>query len=194
MKPNLELLSSGNSFFTCVGKKNIGAGIELWQGYFQSLRPSQNKMYTNIDVSTGVIYKPTDLLSACIEFLQLRSPTELGQISQQYRDHLGNFFRGLRVRTTYPPERHYVIEGIARTSPRTHMFLKKDGTSTTVENYFRELNVTLKYPLLPCVDVSGINFDLHVLIPLTDGKGPHDSLGALCDSSRAIHATSTSRE
>ncbi|KAK0460769.1 hypothetical protein IW261DRAFT_1577467 [Armillaria novae-zelandiae] len=44
-------------------------GLEAWQGYFQSVRPALNRLLVNIDISTGVMFKPGPLIETCLEFI-----------------------------------------------------------------------------------------------------------------------------
>ena len=68
MDPNLKYPFNVRSFFTEQGKKAIGSGLELWRGYFQSVRPAPGRMLINIDISTGTMYKPGQLIDLCLEF------------------------------------------------------------------------------------------------------------------------------
>jgi len=154
MQPNLNYPFNTRSFFTPGGKKDINAGLELWQGYFQSLRPSQNRMYVNIDISTGVMYKPMKLIGLCLEFFRRNNPQDLGKMPDADRVRLQRFIANVRVETKYGKrDRVHVIKKISRESARTYRFNTSDGNSTTVENYFKTLGITLQYPLLPCVEV-----------------------------------------
>ncbi len=149
------------SFFTPTGKKDIKAGLELWQGYFQSLRPSQNKMYINIDISTGVMYKPMRLIGLCLEFLRKNNPVELGNMTDRERLQLQRFITNLRVETSYGPrKRTHAVKKISRDSARSYMFDREEGSPTSVERYFKSLNINLQYPLLPCIEVSLIGFNI----------------------------------
>jgi eukaryotic translation initiation factor 2C len=153
MEPNLKYPFNTRSFFTSKNKKDIKAGLELWQGYFQSLRPSQDKMYVNIDISTGVMYKPIKLVSLCLEFFRRDNPGDLANIPDRERVRLQRFISNVRVETTYGRKRVLVIKKLSRESARTLMFSTRDGTSMSVETYFKSLNVALRYPLLPCIEV-----------------------------------------
>ncbi|KAJ6597530.1 argonaute-like protein [Mycena vulgaris] len=62
MEPSQALPFKGRSFFTSDGSRQIGGGLVLWRGYFQSLRPALNRMLINVDISTGVMYQPGPLM------------------------------------------------------------------------------------------------------------------------------------
>ncbi|CAE6444858.1 unnamed protein product, partial [Rhizoctonia solani] len=53
MDPILRYPFNARSFFTDKEVRPIGGGIELWRGYFQSVRPGLASMLINIDISTG---------------------------------------------------------------------------------------------------------------------------------------------
>lgn len=153
MEPNLKYPFNTRSFFTNSKKKDINAGLELWQGYFQSLRPSQNKLYVNIDISTGVMYKAINLVNLCLEFFRRNNPGDLSNIPDRDRVRLQRFISNVRIETNYGRKRIHVIKKLSRDSARTLMFSTREGTSMSVETYFKSLNVPLRFPLLPCVEV-----------------------------------------
>lgn len=154
MQPNLEYPFNVRSFFTPEGKKDIRGGLELWQGYFQSLRPSQGIMYVNVDISTGVMYKAMPLIGLCLEFLRKNNPRDLVRLNDRDRLSLQRFIANVRVETTYGnKKRVHVIKKISRESPSTYMF-DLNGTPTSVQKYFHNLNITLQYPMAPCIEVS----------------------------------------
>ncbi|KAG8692899.1 hypothetical protein FRC09_010881, partial [Ceratobasidium sp. 395] len=52
MEPIMRYPHNSRSFFTDKETWAIGGGIELWRGYFQSVRPGLHSMLMNIDIST----------------------------------------------------------------------------------------------------------------------------------------------
>jgi len=154
MQPNLLYPFNVRSFFTPTGKKDIKGGLELWQGYFQSLRPSQNTMYVNIDISTGVMYKAMPLIGLCLEFLGRNNPQDLANLRDRDRLSLQRFIANVRVETAYGGrKRIHVIKKVSRDSASAYMF-DLNGVSTSVQQYFRNLGVQLRHPSAPCIDVS----------------------------------------
>ncbi|SJL13318.1 uncharacterized protein ARMOST_16758 [Armillaria ostoyae] len=61
MEPSLNHPFNIRSFFTSSEMANVGLGVELWRGYFQSVRPTIGSMFINIDISTGAMYMPGKL-------------------------------------------------------------------------------------------------------------------------------------
>ena len=153
MGPNLKYPFNTRSFFTPSGKKDINAGLELWQGDFQSLRPSQNKLYVNIDISTGVMYKAIKLVDLCLEFFRRNNPVDLANIPDRERVRLQRFITGVRVETSYARKRIHVIKKLSRQSAHALTFTTRDGVTMSVEAYFQSLNIRLRFPNLPCIEV-----------------------------------------
>lgn len=166
MEPNLRFPFNSRSFFTEDGRTRIGAGIELWRGYFQSIRPSQAKMYLNVDVATGMMFKEGPLIQLCLEYLKLpgnetkrltpqRRPND-GGLSDRDRLSLQRFVTNLRVSTSYGGHtKALTIKKLTREGANASMFTKREGgPSISVANYFRnELNRPLKFPDLICIEV-----------------------------------------
>ncbi|RDB20713.1 Protein argonaute-2 [Hypsizygus marmoreus] len=166
MAPIMNINYSYNvrSFFTTAGKQNLGRGLELWRGYFQSVRPTLNRILVNVDISTGLMYKPGPLIPLCLEFLQHR-PNEafrLAQMEERDRIRLGHFLAGLRVRIGSPAG---YVRSIRKLTPETAQnlqFTLRDGHVTTVAQYFQaHVNTTLRFPNVVCVQLGE-----HAWIPL----------------------------
>ncbi|KAF9527970.1 argonaute-like protein [Crepidotus variabilis] len=190
MDPNLKYPFNTRSFFTEKGKKDIKAGLELWQGYFQSLRPSQNMLYVNIDISTGVMYKAGRLPELCLEYLRKPDVRYLGSIVDRERIRLQKFYTNVRFETKYARRQVLSIKKISKDSARSFVFTLRDGTSTTVENYFRTThNVTLQFPTFPCVEVGSgalIPLELCHILPgqLCRRQFPEDKTSEMVDFAR----------
>jgi len=114
------------SFFTPHETRDIGAGIVLWRGYFQSVRPAVGRMLVNVDISTGAMHKPGNVLDICLELLGLQrrdvSAMHAGNLNPRDALKLTRFFTGVRV-----------ISNIDRTKPpRTiRRIMVKENASTT---------------------------------------------------------------
>jgi len=194
MGPNLKYPFNTRSFFTPSGKKDINAGLELWQGYFQSLRPSQNKLYVNIDISTGVMYKAMKLVDICLEFFRRNNPGDLATIPDRERIRLQRFITNVRVETTYARKRVHVIKKLSPKSAHSLMFTTRDGVTMSVETYFQSLNIRLKFPNLPCIEVYEPSIDLIQKANYSPGRPrSHDSHRTMHCPSRTAYAKAISR-
>lgn len=73
----------------------------------------------------------------------------------QNQEKIKKFLVGLKVHYVIPnipsSKRTQVVRGFAE-CPRINVFSRDDGTSSTIENYFRrEKNYIIRYPTLPCL-------------------------------------------
>ncbi|KIJ56900.1 hypothetical protein M422DRAFT_23034 [Sphaerobolus stellatus SS14] len=146
------------SFFTDREQKDIGGGLILWRGYFQSIRPGGNRMWINIDISTGTMYKDLNLIAMCLEHLNIRDPRQLtaqGGFTDRDRMKLQRFLAGVRVATLHTNTGGArAIKKITLHGASGLTFQTREGGSMTVQAYFENTyRKRLQYPQLPCVEV-----------------------------------------
>ena len=160
MGPSQTWPSRGRSFFTDRETRDVGGGIILWRGYFQSVRPAIDRMLVNIDISTGVMYKPGTLINLALEFLgKPGEPNALARrwLPERERMRLQQFISGLKVTTPHNehnPGRLRLVKKLTRESAQERSFEVADGQSITVAQYFQErLNRPLRFPDVICVEV-----------------------------------------
>lgn len=147
------------SFFTDRETVNIGSGIVLWRGYFQSVRPGQGRMYMNIDISTGAMYRPGTLIELMLDFLG--RPTNQPLIlapSKGFpaREHqrVQRFLQGAKIKTRGSNSLR-TIKKLSSAGANNLRFTLQSGQTLTVAAYFQQTyNQPLAYPDLPCVEVS----------------------------------------
>lgn len=162
MEPTMKYPFNVRSFFTDRETKDIGSGIVLWRGYFQSVRPAVGRLLVNVDISTGTMYKAGPLIDLCLDFLgrpgqpQLLSPQK--GMPDRERIRLQRFIAGVRITTTYTGERvrktPRVVKKLSSAGANNLSFTMRDGKTMTVAQYFRELlNRPLRFPDNICVEV-----------------------------------------
>lgn len=166
MEPNMNYPFNVRSFFTDRETKNIGSGIHLWRGYFQSIRPGVNQMFINIDISTATMYQSGSLLRVCLEYLKKDHPMQLFRKNLPEREliRLQRFVAGMRIVTNYPvggpasggkaDNMPRVIKRLSRLSAREEVFSLREGGQMSVADYFRQtMNRPLNFPDVICVEV-----------------------------------------
>ena len=151
------------SFFTDKETKDIGSGLVLWRGYFQSIRPAVGCMLINVDISTGVMYKAGTLLNLCKEFIGHRDPNALAPrrgFPDRERVKLQRFLTGIRVFTRNPntgqmdKSRARVVKRLSSAGASDLTFSLRDGGQMTVAQYFaRTYKRALQFPDVVCVEV-----------------------------------------
>ncbi|KAJ4494682.1 argonaute-like protein [Lentinula edodes] len=159
MEPSQKYPFNVRSFFTDQEKKDIGSGLELWRGYFQSVRPALKKMHIIIDTSTATMYKAGRLINLCLDFFN-KSDAKMLAPSNGFPDRerlrLQRFVAGIRVLTPTPDGRKIarVVKKLSSAGASALSFKLKEGGTMTVAEYFRNvLNRALQYPNLICVEI-----------------------------------------
>lgn len=122
MEPSLKYPFNVRSFFTNRETKDIGGGIELWRGYFQSVRPAVGQMLINVDISTGTMYKPGPLIKLCLDFFGKDNAAILAPsrgLPERERIRLQRFLTGIRVITKQPGQNTRRSPRVVRKVPCT---------------------------------------------------------------------------
>lgn len=160
MEPSLKYPFNVRSFFTDREKKDIGSGIVLWRGYFQSVRPAIGRMLINVDISTGAMYKPGPLLNVAMEFMGMAHPSHLDPRNLRDRIRLQRFLSGVRIVVEIPGQRQTgrrpprVVKRISANSADEMTFVNREGQTLSVADYFKRAhNYQLRFPKLPCIEV-----------------------------------------
>ncbi|EIW61996.1 argonaute-like protein [Trametes versicolor FP-101664 SS1] len=160
MEPSLKYPFNVRSFFTDREKKDIGSGIVLWRGYFQSVRPAIGRMLINVDISTGAMYKPGPLLNVAMEFMGMPHPSHLDPRNLRDRIRLQRFLSGVRIVVEIPGQRQTgrrpprVVKRISANSADEMTFVNREGQTLSVADYFKRAhNYQLRFPKLPCIEV-----------------------------------------
>ncbi|KAG6869248.1 hypothetical protein C0993_000001 [Termitomyces sp. T159_Od127] len=177
MEPTMTYPFNVRSFFTDRETKDIGLGLQLWRGYFQSVRPASGRMLINVDISTGTMYKAGPLLSLCLEFFNKNDPNVLAPnrgFPDRERLRLQRFISGIRVLT-----KHSGVDGTIQQTPRVIKklssaganaltFTMREGGSMSVAQYFlKTQNQKLRFPDVICVElIWTIQVGSGALIPL----------------------------
>ncbi len=161
MEPNLRFPFNVRSFFTPEGARPIGGGIELWRGFFQSIRPGPSRLFLNLDIATCMMFRTGSLIDLCLDFFdrqdlmrgnfaQFLSPNGL---SERERIRLQKFLLNLKVTvsaTTKDRKR-----SISRISDRGASAIHFDyqGQNVTVARYFQLQGHQVRFPQMFCVEV-----------------------------------------
>lgn len=140
--------------------KDIGRGLQLWRGYFQSVRPSIGRLLVNVDISTAMFYKAGPLISFCLEYLG-RNQDQANFLSPSHgfpdreRRNLQNFIMHMKVTTEEPGRgvRTFTVQGLSAGGANQETFTLRDGKMSTVAAYFAQSNRRLRFPNLICVKV-----------------------------------------
>ena len=161
MAPYQRYPHNARSFFTDTIRRDIGGGIVLWRGFFQSVRPAIGRIIINVDTATGVMYKPGRLMDLALEFLgRSGQPNALSPrhgLPPRKRSDLQRFLSGIKITTAHSPHhrgRTRLVKQLTRVGARDLSFDVGEGQTMTVAEFFRtRYNRTLLYPDVICVEV-----------------------------------------
>ena len=165
MEPKLICPFNARSFFTELETSDIGGGIVLWRGYFQSVRPAVGRIMINFDMSTGAMYMPRPLIDLALAVLD--RPGNLNALAPRQglpdmeRIRLQRFITpGLKITTSYDQRdprqapRPRGVKKLSKEGARDLTFELTGGQTTTVAAYFRrKLHRPLRFPDVICVEV-----------------------------------------
>ncbi|KAJ1305975.1 hypothetical protein OPQ81_010690 [Rhizoctonia solani] len=172
MDPISRYPFNARSFFTDKEVRPIGGGIELWRGYFQSVRPGLASMLINIDISTGAMYAPGPMIGVFQQILVNNSPNSLvpGQgLSDRDRLKLQRFLTGVRFITKHRErngqvsKKPKVLKKISSQGANSLMFTNSEGNGMSVAQYFQTLGTNLLFPNYVCIETaSGAAYPIEV--------------------------------
>ena len=112
----------------------IMGGIEMWRGYFSSLRPAPGKLIVNVDstamafVQTGDLVKlrgvscPDLTCQVCCAFANMSDPARLAQLTDRLRLQLARFLRNVKVKVMVGASRDPATRKIIEYSPCVGIF------------------------------------------------------------------------
>ncbi|KEP46972.1 argonaute protein [Rhizoctonia solani 123E] len=174
MKPKMSLPFNARHFFTDREVWPLGGGIELWRGYFQSIRPGVRSLLLNIDTSTGAMYAPGPMVNICHQILSnsnVRALLPGGGLSDRDRLKLQRFLlhvrflvlSQIRVHQGRGGRKPKVLQGITAQGASSIRFTNQHGSEMTVSEYFLTLGITLSHPEWVCVKtVSGVMYPIEL--------------------------------
>ncbi|KAG2198826.1 hypothetical protein INT47_000742 [Mucor saturninus] len=147
----------GRSFFTPADARPLPNGAEVWQGYYQSARPTIGKMMINIDVSATAFYSSGPLPEIVAKILGRRSIDELRRgIPDRELSKLEKVLKALRIQVVHRGDKKlkYKVTKLTPSAADRTSFKDEAGNEMTVADYFmKQYNKRLNYPFLPCIVV-----------------------------------------
>ncbi|PBK85499.1 argonaute-like protein [Armillaria gallica] len=160
MEPSLNHPFRVRSFYNDKIKAPLAnSGLEAWQGYFQSVRPTLNRLLVNIDISTGVMFKPGSLIETCLEFITGNRREDANRwlraksMSMKERRDLQTFLFGVKVeaQTAAGGNKLVTIHKLTERDTASTVFTPTGGAQTNVAQYYARANQRLRYPNIICM-------------------------------------------
>jgi eukaryotic translation initiation factor 2C len=152
---HMQLITLRRIFCTNQGSQPLGGGVEAWQGYSQSIRPTPRRMMINIDFHATAFYESGSLIQIVLKILNIRSIEDFKIISDAECLKLEKRLKNLKIYATHRGEdasnRRLRISKLTNTSASNTTF-EVNGQQLDIATYFqRTYNIRLQYPFLPCI-------------------------------------------
>jgi eukaryotic translation initiation factor 2C len=177
-EPSRDHISRGGSFFVPTNPHKISGGLEIWDGYYQSVRPIAGAIALNMDIANSAFFQGGQLAELIVGFLGARSVNDLRRgIDPQDIARINRFVKGIKVRVSHrgTMRRKYRVSRLTLKPASQCVFTLseegKDEKQISVVDYFKDkYNIPLSLPFLPCVLVQRDNFLPIELCSVVEGQ------------------------
>jgi eukaryotic translation initiation factor 2C len=134
--------SGSSSIYDKSKKKKIFGGIELWSGWFSTVRPGQGSLFVNVNPTYTTFYQPLKLDEFLIQYLNTRNRTLPNTFEFQQQKKINEILGGLLVRPLHL-KNVQVERRIKSLLPATKVAQFKykpnaDSEEIPLEKYFRD--------------------------------------------------------
>lgn len=152
------------SFYMDTRTKPISGGAEVWEGYFQALRPSLGRLLLNCDTAATAFYQPMNLAKFALEVIRPRG--EISSLSQRDVSMLEHELRYVAIKTTHrgAVKRKYKIIGVTSGGADQITFDSPEGKVSVASYLSTRYKLRLRYPQFPCVQVAPV--EKKIFLPL----------------------------
>jgi len=160
-RPSMIYPSFGRSFFLPGQAHRISGGLDIFSGYFQSARPTQQFMTLNIDVAATCFYREGPLLNLIQDVIG-RDLRPNDNIQPRDLQLLKKYFRHVECVIKQRGETVQAIKIKSFTDrPPSKITFDHKGNEIDVLTYFtREKRMRVEFPNLPCVQSTRGNYYL----------------------------------
>ncbi|KAJ7090261.1 argonaute-like protein [Mycena belliarum] len=168
---NLKYPNNTRAYFTPDGKRQIpGMAVELWRGFFQSVRPSIGRMLVNVDMTVAAMYLSGPLIDVAMAVLNVRDARKLALHNDRSEDFkkLEKYLKKRLITVQTNPRSVKTIRGLVPGPVGRYEFHRSgSGPVTTIGIYYEETyRITLRFPDMIGVLTSGKSAPFPVVIPL----------------------------
>ncbi|KAG0020067.1 Eukaryotic translation initiation factor 2C [Podila clonocystis] len=175
-KPAMLYATIGRSFYTADGSQTLAGYLEVWQGFYQSVRPATGKLMINVDTTATAFFQGIPLLEMVMKILDLRSPDEFRRPAPPLNwVKVERAIKQLRISVTHRERtaRSFKITGLTEKSALEETFTCQIHAATPeaspkeevidIATYFKNAyNRVLSFPMLRCVRVGKVALPMEV--------------------------------
>ncbi|GAB2280238.1 Protein argonaute 7 [Dionaea muscipula] len=160
--PTEKCIQVGRSLYSSSmeGSREIGGGAIGLRGFFQSLRPTQQGLALNVDLSVTAFHESIGVISYLqkrIEFLHdLPRRKTRSLASGGERREVEKALKNVRVFVCHRDTvQRYRVHGLTEDATEYLWFKDRDGTRLRLVNYFKDhYKYDIQFRNLPCLQVS----------------------------------------
>ncbi|OJA17789.1 hypothetical protein AZE42_06589 [Rhizopogon vesiculosus] len=160
--PNLKYPNNGRAYFTDVGSRDLRGGLELFRGFFQSVRPVIGKVVVNVDISSSAMYKPGPFLDLALEVIGIRGNARALNFRKHSKEWniLSQFFKNVMIDIKLPTKKTITkkIVGLVEAAGRFEFKKEQEDGSflptTVAEHYHKTYNIRLLFPDIIGIELS----------------------------------------
>ncbi|KAJ3687816.1 hypothetical protein LUZ61_016980 [Rhynchospora tenuis] len=153
-----DIVQMGRSFFSdSFLRVNLGGGLEMWGGFYQTLHPTQMGLSLNLDATAKAFYQSRFVLGYVSSLTGRDLDNEV--LTSADIEKVRRNLKGVKVVVTHQGNIHrkYRISGLTAQATRNLTFscnVRGTIARTRVVDHFREAyNYTIRYLNLPCLEV-----------------------------------------
>lgn len=198
--PSLHMQQIGRSFFSQPREPfYLGAGREVWSGYYQSVRPTMGwKFMLNVDTAATAFYTEQCVFDFMCVTLRKCSPRDAAnpltdqdrknfmdkKLKDWERKKFCQEIKGLKIVVSHLPyKRKYKVVDVTWKSAREQTFPLQDGSMCSVEDYFKQTypDSPIVHPHLPCLHVGQKSRNVYLPIDVCSIVGGQRCVKKLTD-------------
>lgn len=136
----------------------ISGAIDVWKGFFLSLRPALGRMLLNVDTSVTAFIAAGPVVFILRDFLGIPKSERFDTLQPRERTAAEHFLRACRIEATHRgaegATRRYKVLGLSSNGADQTFFEDQDGKKMSVADYFEQrYDKRLEFPKLPCLAV-----------------------------------------
>lgn len=159
--PLSECTPLGRSLYSTAmgGAKDLGGGAIGLQGFFQSLRPTQQGLALNVDLTVTAFHESIGVISYLqkrLPFLSDISDRKTRGLTIEEKKEVEKALKNVKVFVCHRETvQRYKVHSLTEESTENLWFKDRNGKNLWVLNYFKEqYNYDIQYRNLPCLQTS----------------------------------------
>ncbi|TRM61382.1 Piwi domain-containing protein [Schizophyllum amplum] len=161
MKPAVN----AKAYFTDNEKIYLGRGIELWRGFFQSVRPTIGRLLINIDMTMASVIRDDKLIDYMLKALELQNVREL-ELASTHPNFvkLRRLVKNLQLTVKFNKSTK-IIRGIEPYGGHFRFYNDQLGCEMTIAEYCWKVHqYHMRYPAIVGIRLSGRNAPKPIIV------------------------------